>query len=579
MAEQFIELSLIADNPYQPRTTDDPEHIEKLARSIAADGLLQLPKARQNGSVELAFGHSRRKAFEWLQANWSAQELLDRYSGYSCMPVEIVELSDEEMYRHAVAENVQRKDLNDIELAKAMAVYRDQFKKSSDEIGLLFGVTGSTVRGTIRLLDLPADVQEKVASKEITQGNARRLLTLQRVAPEQVSHVAKELKKDVDPDILISTALTNSGKTVEMWPSWRGANEPKAGEHLWSLRTPADAFPKEHLPDLKVGAVGQLLDIKLDGEMRHKVQVYLEAISQNPETALSLLDSQKEDALLIERIAHLLNPPACTACPLYAKIGGSHYCTFRACFNRKAQAWTKNEAEQATQQLGIALYDHKVDGAFVQMDSYVDKHRKLVESRGADLRLKKGSNWNNFSGVPHGYVIVAVGTTAEKLTAAKAKEEASRSSREDRDASERAWKRKQRIREANSVAMNEFLWNVATPAFQSLLEEVTSIGFLCDFADKTVTGVPAEEPDPKTKKSDRLAFYRRALLFNLLDDVCDTWDISQKPSPVAALAEQLRDIAGRWGVKLPKNFLELAREADKAINYDDVSVETDGDNE
>ncbi len=58
-------LEVIHDNPYQPRTTDQAEHIENLARSIAADGLLQVPTARHTLSGgELAFGHSRRKAFE-----------------------------------------------------------------------------------------------------------------------------------------------------------------------------------------------------------------------------------------------------------------------------------------------------------------------------------------------------------------------------------------------------------------------------------------------------------------------------------------------------------------------------------
>ena len=114
----LIPLSKIQPNPYQPRIVDDPEHIEKLARSIAADKLLQVPMARNHGhnrSCELAFGHSRRKAFEWLRDNWKAQGLTDRYTGYTVMPLEVVELTDEEMYRYAITENVQRKDLNPIE--------------------------------------------------------------------------------------------------------------------------------------------------------------------------------------------------------------------------------------------------------------------------------------------------------------------------------------------------------------------------------------------------------------------------------------------------------------------------------
>lgn len=125
MEQRFeVPLHLILDNPYQPRTTDNAEHIKSLALSIAADGLLQVPTARElnDGSYELAFGHSRRKAFEWLNLNWETEGLPNRYEGYWKMPINVEALSDEDMYRQAVSENVQRKDLDPIELSKSMTV-------------------------------------------------------------------------------------------------------------------------------------------------------------------------------------------------------------------------------------------------------------------------------------------------------------------------------------------------------------------------------------------------------------------------------------------------------------------------
>ena len=136
MTTQLIKLTRIQDNPYQPRTVDDAEHIEKLARSIAADGLLQVPSGRNHqagGSYQLTFGHSRRKAFEWLAANWKKEKLTDRYSGYSCMPIDVQELTDEQMYRHAVTENVQRKDLAPTEVARSMKRYMDEFQANSKQ--------------------------------------------------------------------------------------------------------------------------------------------------------------------------------------------------------------------------------------------------------------------------------------------------------------------------------------------------------------------------------------------------------------------------------------------------------------
>ena len=76
MTENFL-LEVIFDNPYQPHTVDNAEHIENLARSIAADGLLQIPTARSTVvGIQLAFGHSRRKAFEWLRMNFEPRWLM-----------------------------------------------------------------------------------------------------------------------------------------------------------------------------------------------------------------------------------------------------------------------------------------------------------------------------------------------------------------------------------------------------------------------------------------------------------------------------------------------------------------------
>lgn len=185
-------LEVIKSNPFQPREMEDEEHIQKLAQSIAEDGLLQTPVGRlidgdgdpepfaealqQTGEdkktlfdrncygVELAFGHSRLAAFRLLQKAGRTE--------FAQMPVLIRDIPDEEMFRLAIRENLERKALTPIEEARAMARYRNEFGKTSAEIGALFGLSESAVRNKLRLIDLPDVAQEKLANGEISEGTA-----------------------------------------------------------------------------------------------------------------------------------------------------------------------------------------------------------------------------------------------------------------------------------------------------------------------------------------------------------------------------------------------------------------------
>lgn len=175
----MIRLDLIDPNPYQPREKEDPEHIAKIAASIAVDGLMQVPVGRwyhpsgkkvpsaagyanrdyyalmvsTGWRVQLAFGHSRLAACKLLAEKGYASE----------MPVNIRDLEDEEMFRQGISENLARKDLTPLETARAMARYRDEFGKTSAQIGEVFGLNEATVRGKIRLLNLPESIQASAA--------------------------------------------------------------------------------------------------------------------------------------------------------------------------------------------------------------------------------------------------------------------------------------------------------------------------------------------------------------------------------------------------------------------------------
>ncbi|HWR66097.1 MAG TPA: ParB/RepB/Spo0J family partition protein [Bellilinea sp.] len=201
-----IELDFIQPNPWQPREDQDPEAIEKLAQSIQTDGLMQIPTARvmPDSTVQLAFGHRRFAAFQHLLK-------YDLYSGkkWSSMPLIIRDLSDEEMFRYAVSENVKRQDLTPIEEAKAMIRYRDEFGKTSAEIGELFGLSDATVRGKIRLLKLPAVVQDLIRRRQISEGAARALIGMYDL-PEYELQAAEDVDGEVKPSDILEIAVSGA---------------------------------------------------------------------------------------------------------------------------------------------------------------------------------------------------------------------------------------------------------------------------------------------------------------------------------------------------------------------------------
>lgn len=567
MTEQLISLRLISDNRYQPRTVDDPEHIEKLARSIAADDLLQKPTARnhgKNGLCELAFGHSRFKAFEWLRDNWQAQGLADRYTGYTVMPVNVEELTDEAMYRFAISENVQRKDLNPIELAAAMKRYRDEFKKTSDEIGELFGVNGATVRGLIRLLDLPEDVRTRVERGEITQGAARKLLTVSKnIQAEQLTEIVEDIVSGEDPDDVIEFSIRNNETTVDMWSSWK-KGKALAGDGLWQIDLPAEKFPSKHLPEVTVTEAAAI--VGGDWSSHHDKGVLLGRIYhfQDGGTVETMpgyqttVDVHGEAAVhdSYERLAHLVKPPSCKDCPFHLVIDRSHYCSFKVCHQHKTKAWVAADMEKLSKKLGIAVYDPETDGKTVLAlaeSSYQDEHKvhaKLVESKDPALRIAPHNNtygdhtWTNSSRAR----LVLVG---ERAKAIKEKQRESNAKKKEKESgSYEAQRRQWQIQNENRDASDRFLRECAAAFFAKAFD-----GFDHLQAMSALTHVEIKK---NTKKADALSALRRELAIDALENL-NGFTYALKAKGPEKTAKYLQGVATTWGVKLPADFLVLAK--------------------
>lgn len=236
----------ILPNPWQPRERLDGEHIKQLALSIAREGLMQPPVGRWvfpdgrpvhgmgsadlTGSglrVQLAFGHNRLAAFRWLEDVKNNSNL---EGDWSRMPVTIVEMGNDEMFRRAVAENMARQELDPIEVARAMLRYREEFGKTSAEIGELFGLSDSAVRNKIRLLSLPESLQEALRNGEITEGTGRALIGLFDI-PEAARAEAEE-GEGLRPSVILEAARSGvaPAKIAEMVASLAGRLVPAAGQ-------------------------------------------------------------------------------------------------------------------------------------------------------------------------------------------------------------------------------------------------------------------------------------------------------------------------------------------------------------
>jgi ParB-like partition proteins len=554
----LIPLDQIDHNPYQPRHTEDSAAVAEIADSIARNGLLQPPTARRvNGRVQLAFGHTRLAAHHMLQAEY--------------MPLFLRELTDLQMFEIGVAENIKRRDLNPIEQAAAMKRYMDEFGKTSVEAAEFFGVSPESVRGTVRYLNLPEPVQEKLAAGEINQTAARKLMTIARVDQAQVKQAMDNITSGMSAEDAVDTAMRDSDKAFIMWFGWRGG-KPLAGDNLWAIDLAPAKFPMKQLPEMKVGDALKSLDIQ-EGFMLDRVKLWIDCLTTGickgpdgirevPEpgdTVAEHLIKHGAPADVIEKLVHLLQPPACSSCPFHSVSDKQHFCGFKPCHTRKRKAWSAAEAEKLSKKLGIAIYDPLKDGkTIVPMDGAYGHAgptaNKLVQDKHPDLRLQPHRNdysehcWTNSNHVR----VILVGNGAKSKKEQEQKAKAAESSRDnDRD---RQWRLQNQRRDASQKFQDE----IANPIFAVAFKEMTNLFVMAAL----VGAVPPKKAD---KKTDVLKALRIRLADNALDHVIG-WDKRQE-GPVV-VAKHLKGVATTWGVKLPDDFLDTAK------GFEPVTAET-----
>jgi ParB family chromosome partitioning protein len=161
---QRLPIEQVTPNQNQPRRDFDEAELLKLAQSIEQEGIIQpilVRKAAPN-QYQIIAGERR----------WRAAKL----AGLREIPVIVRAADDQQALELAIVENIQREDLNPIELATAFQRMATELGLSHDQIGQKTGKERTTITNSVRLLQLPVELQAMIASKQLSSGHARALL-------------------------------------------------------------------------------------------------------------------------------------------------------------------------------------------------------------------------------------------------------------------------------------------------------------------------------------------------------------------------------------------------------------------
>ncbi len=205
-----IAVGLIDTNPFQPRARFDADAMQELAESIRQQGIIQPITVRQLGPNQFQLISGERR----LQAS--------RLAGLETIPAYVRKADDQQMLELALIENIQRENLNAIEIALSFQRLVSECNLKQEELGERVGKKRTTVTNYLRLLKLPPDIQIGLRDNKITMGHARALVNIETVEQQlavfrrvvdedlsvrRVEEIARDLTKpvkrkdpvDVDP--------------------------------------------------------------------------------------------------------------------------------------------------------------------------------------------------------------------------------------------------------------------------------------------------------------------------------------------------------------------------------------------
>lgn len=166
-ANKDISVDSIDANPFQPRTSFDEQSLEELASSIKKIGIIQPLTVREagDGRYQLIAGERRLRAA--------------RLAGLTHVPAYVRTADDQAMLELALVENIQREDLDAIEVAISFQRLTEECKLTQEELSERVGKQRSTVANYLRLLKLPAEIQLGIRNRQLSMGHARTLINIE----------------------------------------------------------------------------------------------------------------------------------------------------------------------------------------------------------------------------------------------------------------------------------------------------------------------------------------------------------------------------------------------------------------
>lgn len=240
-----LAVSTIAANPDQPRRVFDEAELGRLADSIKRHGVLQpvvvrLAPEGAERPYELVVGERR----------WRASQL----AGRETIPATILDVAPRDLLEVALIENVQRQDLNPIELAQAFRELLDE-GATQEEVGRRVGLDRSSISNHLRLLELPRELQGDVENGALSMGHAKALLAVSN--PERRRHLRDRIVSD---QLSVRAAEQAARETTQVTkpPKARkaGATAARAGDADPNLQSLIDALREQLQTQVRIATSG-----------------------------------------------------------------------------------------------------------------------------------------------------------------------------------------------------------------------------------------------------------------------------------------------------------------------------------
>jgi len=233
-----IELSKIEANPFQPRSKFDQEALAELSASIKEIGLIQPITLRKvsDDKYQIIAGERRFRA--------------SQMAGLNKIPAYVRKAKDDGMLEMALVENIQREDLDSIEIALSYQRLMDELEYTQEELSSRVGKKRSTIANYLRLLKLPAVIQKGLIEKQISMGHARAIINIE----------------DPDTQIMIFSQTIKHGFSVRKVEEI--VRDLNAQEGKGTAKTPKSKFPNEF--QIIKNQLDKIFDARIDFSMNEK---------------------------------------------------------------------------------------------------------------------------------------------------------------------------------------------------------------------------------------------------------------------------------------------------------------------